>query len=311
MIATALVVGLWTGSFTAGAALHSTTSASTTAPRCMTRAAGTIAFERITFPGEESGNEVGDVWVVRPDGSGERNLTGGDRVFKDGRPAWSPDGRRIAFVSYRGRGGVFVMNRDGTGIRRLTRTLVWDPTWSPDGRTIAVAGNNGPTGPDARIGLVGTRGGSVRWVTRKGWEVSEPEWSTTGDIGFIRRTGWGDATLEVFVMSGDGSSPRRLTRDRSSDATPSWSPDGKKIAFHAENGISVMTTDGSARHRLTRGSEDFSPGWSPDGRCIAFQRSGTIYVVESDGGTPHKLMKRPRVGRHGAIDGAPAWTARP
>lgn len=284
-------------------ALHASASGAPEASDCMSRGAGTIAFERITFLGEESGFEIGDVWVVNADGSGERNLTGGDQVRKEGRPAWSPDGRHIAFVSYRsGSGGTFVMNRDGRSIRRLTRAFAWDPTWSPDGQKIAVLGNYD------RIGVVKARGGSIRRLTRRGIEVSDPNWSRTGEIAFIRRTGWRDETLEVFSMSGDGSRLRRMTRDRSSDATPAWSPDGREIAYHSDNGISIIKADGSRTRRLTRDSDDYSPAWSPDGRCIAFVRDGRIYVVAVDGGTPKRLMQRPQHGKYGALDLAPAWT---
>ena len=303
MVAITLVAGV-------AVALHASAWASPAASGCMSQRAGTIAFERITFLSEESGSEIGDVWVVNADGRGERNLTGGDQGVKDGRPAWSPDGREIAFVSYRNGGGIFVMNRDGGRIRRLTRVLVWDPTWSPDGRKIAVAGNNSATGSDARIGVVNAQGGPIRWLTRTGFEVSEPDWSRTGEIAFIGRTGWRDETLEVFAMSGDGRQRHRLTRNRSSDAGPAWSPDGREIVFHSENGLSIMKADGGETRRLTRDSDDYSPAWSPDGRCIAFVRSGTIYVAGAEGGTPQRLMKRPNHGKHGAIDLAPAWTAR-
>jgi Tol biopolymer transport system component len=303
----ALVAGLAAASFP-GVGLHSSASASATALDCMTRSDGTIAFERITFLSEESGSEVGDVWLVRPDGSDQRNLTGGDRISKDGRPAWSPDGRHIAFVSYGNRGGVFVMERDGGDVRKLTPNLAWDPSWSSSGRMLVVASQNGPG--SSRVGVVSARGGPVRWLTRRNLDAAHPDWARSGQIAFIRYTGWRDKTLEVFAMSRDGTGQRRLTYDRSSDATPAWSPDAKEIAYHSDRGIVIMKADGSGTRRLTRGSDDYGPAWSPDGRCIAFGRGGRIYVVGVDGGAPQKLMERPRLGQYGGIDGAPAWTAR-
>jgi TolB protein len=271
----------------------------------MSRSAGTIAFERITFPTEESGGEIGDVWVVNADGSGERNLTGGDRVSKEGRPAWSPNGRNIAFVSYRNGGGVFVMRRDGSGVRRLTRELAWDPSWSPSGRMLAVASEPGPS--SSRIGVVSARGDHVRWVMRHNSDAGEPDWSSRGKIAFARYTGRRDETIEVFSMSGDGTGQRRLTRNRSADASPAWSPDGAQIAFHSDTGLAVMKADGSGVRKLTRDRDDYGPAWSPDGRCIAFGRRRTIFVVAVDGETPPRRLTK-QGGR--TIDGAPAWTAR-
>jgi TolB protein len=303
MVAIALVAGV-------AVALHASASASSAASDCTAQDAGTIAFERITFLGEESGSEVGDVWVVNADGRGERNLTGGDRVRKEGNPAWSPDGRQIAFYSYRSGGGTFVMNRDGGRIRRLTAHFEGTPTWSPDGRRIAGSGNNSSTSSQARIGVVNAHGGSIRWVTPVGFEGIEPDWSRTGEIAFMHHTGWRDETLEVFAMSGDGGRLRRLTRDRSSDLSPAWSPDGREIAYQSDSGISIIKADGRGSRRLTRNPEDWSPAWSPDGGCIAFVRDGTIYIIDAEGGKPAKLMKRPQHGRYGALDLAPAWTAR-
>lgn len=273
---------------------------------CFESAAGTIAFERAIFLTDESGSDVTDVWVVQADGSGQRNLTGGDRVFLEGRPAWSPDGRSIAYVSVGDRTGIHVMDANGGRVRRVTGTYAWDPTWSPSGLTLAVASNNTPV-PDTRVGVVSVRGGSVRWLTPRGLDSGEPDWSSTGQIAFIQRTGRLDVTMEVFVMSAAVSAKRRLTRNREQEATPAWSPDGTRIAYHTDRGIYVMNADGSGARRLTRGPRDFSPAWSPDGRCIAFSHDGSdIFVMSLAGGASRRLMTRkPRR----AFDGSPSWAS--
>jgi dipeptidyl aminopeptidase/acylaminoacyl peptidase len=119
---------------------------------------------------------------------------------------------------------------------------------------------------------------------------------------------------DVYVVSPDGSGLRRLTDDPGADFDPSWSPDGRRIAYRHEGGggdasaeIYVMNANGSQKHNLTRRpGQDHSPAWSPDGRRIAFAsvRGGPmprIWVMNADG------SKQRRVTR---VSGEyPAWSA--
>jgi Tol biopolymer transport system component len=118
---------------------------------------------------------------------------------------------------------------------------------------------------------------------------------------------------DVYVVNADGSGLRRLTHDPGADFDPSWSPDGRRIAYRHEGGggdstaeIYVMNADGSQIRNLTRRpGQDHSPAWSPDGRRIAFAsvRGGpmpSIWVMNADG------SKQRRVSR---VSGEyPAWS---
>ena len=108
-------------------------------------------------------------------------------------------------------------------------------------------------------------------------------------------------------MDSDGSNPRRLTNHSADDVSPTWSPDGRHIAFvSGRDGnpeIYVMGSDGSNSRRLTDNiADDVSPSWSPDGRHIAFVSDRNrdvnleIYVMGSDGSNPRRLTHR-RWGR--------------
>jgi len=146
-------------------------------------------------------------------------------------PAWSPDGKRIAFVRGKGRNSdIYVMNADGTHRRKITKSLSEDafPSWSPDGKTIA-------------------------------FTHLTPEHTDIGayEIYAIGVNGTGQRRLTHARMGIDGKNQRRLTHNPASDAFEAWSPDGNRIAFLSDRSgrteVYVMRADGTDVRRLTRG----------------------------------------------------------
>ncbi len=113
-----------------------------------------------------------------------------------------------------------------------------------------------------------------------------------------------DSNREIYTMSSDGSEQTRLTNNAADDYAPSWSPDGREIAFMRYDQIYIMNADGSSQHQFTNSGGDY-PSWSPDGTKIAFMstRDGNaeICVMNADGSNPTRLTNNP------ANDQYPSW----
>jgi dipeptidyl aminopeptidase/acylaminoacyl peptidase len=123
--------------------------------------------------------------------------------------------------------------------------------------------------------------------------------SSLGDRLSLR----GFGTADIYVMNTDGSGKTNLTNDPADDYSPTWSPDGTKIAFARFAGeqseIYAMNSDGSGQTNLTNNpADDFSPAWSPDGTKIAFTRfdggQAEIFVMSADGTGQTNLTNGPR-----------------
>jgi Tol biopolymer transport system component len=249
------------------------------------------------------------IFAMNADGSRQKRLTKTEvntlspkGLFFQTDPAWSPNGRSIAFSSKRsGSFDIYVMRRDGSGTRSVTSTAADDlhPTWSPNGQWIAFERGR-------KIYAVHPNGSELHAISRGFPGDTDPAWSPDGKwIAFVRRVA-GGPVREIWVMRPDGRDAHGVTNLHGSSINPAWSPDGKRIAF-ASNIVAslydlyVVTPANGRVHRLTReGPDTFEPAWSPDGSTIAFAQDGSIMTVDLQGKTS-KLTD----GKNN--DSSPAW----
>ena len=210
-------------------------------------------------------------------------------------PSWSPDGNRIAYVSFeRKKPIVYVQSLTG-GTRQVVANFKGSnsaPAWSPDGKRLAVVLTKDG---GSQIYLVNADGSGLTRLTNSQGIDTEPNFSPDGQ--YVIFTSDRGGSPQIYRVAASGGQAERLTFEGSYNVSPRYSPDGKSFAFVQRDGgrFQIAVQDLATRQVqvLTEGASDESPSFAPNGRLILYAAEakgrGILAAVSSDGRVRQRL----------------------
>ena len=219
-----------------------------------------------------------------------RNLT--RNPADDITPAWSPDGKQIAFISDRDgttQPQVYLMNADGSDLRRLGSGsgIYNNPVWTTDGHSLVL------THGWQQIFKMDTLNASEEWLGAG----FAPHLSPDGKRLLYYNYGTSVVNSHIYTLNLTDRHITDLTVGPSHNWDATWSPNGQEIVFVSmrtgKPTIYMMNADGSDPHSVTASGNDVSAAWSPDGKQIVYASgaNGTmqLYIVNIDGSSRHQV----------------------
>jgi TolB protein len=213
-------------------------------------------------------------------------------------PAWSPDGKQLAYVSFENKKPVVYIQTLATRARKAVANFKGSnsaPAWSPDGKRLAVVLS---LMGGSQIFLINADGGGLQRLSQSSGIDTEPSFSPDGQSIIFTSDRGGSPQIYRMQISGRASgTAERLTFEGSYNVSPHYSPDGKSFTFVHRNGdrFNVATQDVATRQvqLLTDSKFDESPSFAPNGRIILYATEvkgrGILSAVSSDGKTRQQL----------------------
>jgi dipeptidyl aminopeptidase/acylaminoacyl peptidase len=297
-------------------------------------AAAGIAIPLVVLSGSGALGRVGDIAFTRNDGIYRMDADGTHvvRLYETGKPVahpvWSPDAKRIAFTMD---GDVWLL-RPGGKIENLTNDsglAASSPTWSPDGKQIAFAAVDPGAAGKSGIAIVDATGGTARFLTDDTFSDGSPAWSPDGtQIVFTTRRGK-PLELDIYAVTLSDSAVSPLVSTKADapaiyDADPTWSPDGKQLAFDTNVGthciigceIETLTLATSALSvvasppdvaTLTFGGGYSSPKWI-DKSTLMFSYDNGVWTIPASGGLPAQIGRETDVSYADVATAGPGQT---
>lgn len=255
----------------------------------------TLFTSKIVFISNRDNND--ELYMMDYDGRNQMRLT--FNKIKDYMPAWSANGKEIAYTSYRkNKASLYILNPYEGKITEVTsQGTNFAPSFSPDGKKIAFCSTLEEGNPE--IYVASSDGTNVRRLTFNKAIDTAPSWSPTSrEIAFTSDRG---GTPQIYIMDAEGSNVRRVSFGGGYHDAPAWSPTGDRIVYVSRVDqifdIYVLNLRTNQIIKLTESNaRNESPSWSPDGRHIVFSSNltGTIqlYSIDYDGANLKRLTSR-------------------
>jgi TolB protein len=210
-------------------------------------------------------------------------------------PAWSPDGRRLAYVSFENKKPVVYVHSLSDGKRAVVANFKGSnsaPAWSPDGKTLAVTLSREG---GSQLFLIGPDGSGVRRLTSSSAIDTEPRFSPDGQSIYFTSDRGGSP--QIYRMPAGGGEPQRVTFEGSYNVSPRLSPDGRTLAYITRNGgrfqVALLDLTNKQVQIITDSDRDESPSFAPNGRMIllatVINNRGVLSAVSSDGRIKQRL----------------------
>ncbi|MGH9867519.1 MAG: Tol-Pal system beta propeller repeat protein TolB [Candidatus Polarisedimenticolia bacterium] len=252
-----------------------------------------VSLSRLVLVGKVG--QAKEIFVMDYDGQDLNQITRNKSLNLS--PVWSPDGKQLAFVSYKkGTPRLYVYNGDDgstVDVSPDASELCVAPDWSPDGRLIAFSS---ASQGESEIYVLDVAAKRARKITSTKGSDTSPAWSPTGrEIAF---TSGRSGRPHIWIMDAEGGNARRVTTSGDYNDSPAWSPAGDKLAYSSrvQGRFDIMVLDIASGQvaRLTQNAgNNETPRWSRDGRHIVFTSNRTgayrLYTMDADGNRQEKI----------------------
>jgi TolB protein len=204
-------------------------------------------------------------------------------------PAWSPDGTKLAYVSFEKKKPIIFVQSLTSGSREILANYKGNnsaPAWSPDGSKLAIVLTYGA---NSQIYTISSNGGNLKQITKSSAIDTEPIFSPDGSMIYFSSDRGGRP--QIYKVPADGGAASRVTFEGAYNVSPHFSPDGKALAYIRNDGgkfrVALHDLASGQVQLLSEGAQDESPSFAPNGRVILYATKargrGALAAVSADG----------------------------